>query len=200
MQNVYEKHDKVIRDANCITNELLANTWLETEYRLDVCRANNGAHIQRYCAHKFCRFPVYENERTYLLSYSFAPWCKIFFEKLTDTQLVKEQIFFTEPEGSLPCLQKPASGPYPEPAESSSPIYPYLPKVHLNVILPPMTRPSQWSLTFGPQPQNLLNTLSLIFVLFLAPYAYNSVLSSALFVHSIHMFFPCFPMCGSPFS
>jgi hypothetical protein len=25
-----------------------------------------------------------------------------------------------EPEGSLPCLQKPATGPYPEPAESSS--------------------------------------------------------------------------------
>jgi hypothetical protein len=25
------------------------------------------------------------------------------------------------PEGSLPGLQKPATGPYPEPAESSSP-------------------------------------------------------------------------------
>jgi hypothetical protein len=29
--------------------------------------------------------------------------------------------FFMEPEGSLPCLQKPAIGPYPEPAQSSSP-------------------------------------------------------------------------------
>jgi hypothetical protein len=29
--------------------------------------------------------------------------------------------FFMEPEGSLPCSQKPATGPYPEPAESSSP-------------------------------------------------------------------------------
>jgi hypothetical protein len=26
-----------------------------------------------------------------------------------------------EPEGSSPCSQKPATGPYPEPAESSSP-------------------------------------------------------------------------------
>jgi hypothetical protein len=29
--------------------------------------------------------------------------------------------FLTEPEGSSPCSQKPATGPYPEPAESSLP-------------------------------------------------------------------------------
>jgi hypothetical protein len=45
-----------------------------------------------------------------------------------------------EPEGSLPCLHKSATGPYPESAESSSPNDPYLPKVHLNVILPPTPR------------------------------------------------------------
>jgi len=28
--------------------------------------------------------------------------------------------FFMEHEGSLPCSQKPSSGPYPEPDESSS--------------------------------------------------------------------------------
>jgi hypothetical protein len=32
-----------------------------------------------------------------------------------------------ELEGSLPCLQKPAIGPYPEPAESSSPHRPLSP-------------------------------------------------------------------------
>jgi hypothetical protein len=38
------------------------------------------------------------------------------------TQLIKKYpTFFMEPEGSLPCLQKPATKPYPEPAESSSP-------------------------------------------------------------------------------
>jgi hypothetical protein len=30
--------------------------------------------------------------------------------------------FLTEPEGSSPRSQKPATGPYPEPAESSSPL------------------------------------------------------------------------------
>jgi hypothetical protein len=39
------------------------------------------------------------------------------FEKLIVTQLVKKYpVFFMEPEGSLPCSQKPATGPYPEPA------------------------------------------------------------------------------------
>jgi hypothetical protein len=34
----------------------------------------------------------------------------------------------------------------------------YLPKVHLNVILLPTPRPSQWSLAFGPPNQNSVNT------------------------------------------
>jgi len=33
----------------------------------------------------------------------------------------KYPAFFMKPEGSLPCSQKHATGPYPEPAESSSP-------------------------------------------------------------------------------
>jgi hypothetical protein len=58
----------------------------------------------------------------YLLTYLFIPLCRIFFEKLMVTQLVKQQpAFFMEPEVSLPCSQKPATGPYSEPAESSSP-------------------------------------------------------------------------------
>jgi hypothetical protein len=54
---------------------------------------------------------------------------------------------FMEPEGSSPCSQKFAIGPYPEPAKSNLSIDPYLPKVHLNVILPPTPRSSQWYLT-----------------------------------------------------
>jgi hypothetical protein len=37
-------------------------------------------------------------------------------------------------------------------------IYPCLPKVHLNVILPPTPRSSQRSLTFGPPKQDPVNT------------------------------------------
>jgi hypothetical protein len=36
-----------------------------------------------------------------------------------------------EPEGSLPCSHKPATGPSPEPVEYSSP-HRYLPKVDLH--------------------------------------------------------------------
>jgi hypothetical protein len=41
-----------------------------------------------------------------------TPWSRIFLEKLTVTQLVKEL------EDSLPCPQEPATSPYPEPDES----------------------------------------------------------------------------------
>jgi hypothetical protein len=55
-----------------------------------------------------------------------------------------------EPEGSLPRSQKPATGPYPIQPNPVLPIGSYLPKVHLNVIFPPMPSSSQWSLSFGP--------------------------------------------------
>jgi hypothetical protein len=57
---------------------------------------------------------------TYLLTHSLHG-VGYFFEKLLLIQLVKEYpTFFMEPDDSLPCSQKPATGPYPEPTESSS--------------------------------------------------------------------------------
>jgi len=31
--------DRIVRAAECVTNEILAITWRETEYHLDVCHA-----------------------------------------------------------------------------------------------------------------------------------------------------------------
>jgi len=57
----------------------------------------------------------------YSLTQSLTPWCRILFEKLIVTQLIKKYpAMFKEPEGSSPCSQKPADGPHSEPAESSS--------------------------------------------------------------------------------
>jgi len=36
----------VIRATVCVTNEMLANTWQETEYHLNVCCVTNGAHTE----------------------------------------------------------------------------------------------------------------------------------------------------------
>jgi hypothetical protein len=57
----------------------------------------------------------------YLLTYLLTSWRRILFEKLVVSQLVKQPAFCMKPVGSFPCSQKPTTGPYPEPAESSSP-------------------------------------------------------------------------------
>jgi hypothetical protein len=72
-----------------------------------------------------------------------TPWCRI-FEKLIVTQLIKKYPFFVEPEGSLPCSKIPPLDPILSQTNPFRPIDPYLPKIHLNVILPPTPRSSQW--------------------------------------------------------
>jgi hypothetical protein len=48
-----------------------------------------------------------------------TPWGRVLLQKLTVTQLVEKFPAFTEPEGSLPCSKQPATGPYPDPDETS---------------------------------------------------------------------------------
>jgi hypothetical protein len=49
MQTVNKLSDRIIRAA---TNQMLANTWQETEYCLDMCCATNSPHVDIYLAHK----------------------------------------------------------------------------------------------------------------------------------------------------
>jgi hypothetical protein len=42
---------RIIEAAELITPHMLTNTWQELKYRLDICRATTGAHIEAYgCA------------------------------------------------------------------------------------------------------------------------------------------------------
>jgi hypothetical protein len=85
----------------------------------------------------YWNFTVTACNPTYLLT----PWCRILFEKLIVTQLVKKYpAFLRNPKvhhrvHKSPPLDPILSQPYPV-----RPIDPYLPKVHLNVILPPTPR------------------------------------------------------------
>jgi len=48
VQNVNKLRYRIVRSAQCVTNEELTLTWTETEYRLDACSATNGAHSEIY--------------------------------------------------------------------------------------------------------------------------------------------------------
>ena len=42
------RHNSDNDELELITLHMLNNTWQELEYRLDVCRATTGAHIEVY--------------------------------------------------------------------------------------------------------------------------------------------------------
>ena len=48
MVDLENLHRIIVAACGTVTPEMLQNTWRELEYRLDVCRATRGAHIEIY--------------------------------------------------------------------------------------------------------------------------------------------------------
>jgi hypothetical protein len=40
--------ERIIEAVELITPHMLINTWQQLEYRLDICRATTGTHIEVY--------------------------------------------------------------------------------------------------------------------------------------------------------
>jgi hypothetical protein len=94
-----------------------------------------------------------------LLTYLLSPWCRILFEKLIVTHLVKKYpAFLWNPKVHYRVHKSPPLDPILSQPNPVRPIHPHLPKVQLNVILLPTSRSFQWSLTFGLPNQNPVNT------------------------------------------
>jgi hypothetical protein len=48
VQDVADLRQRIAEAVQLITPHVLINTWQELEYRLDICRATAGAHIEVY--------------------------------------------------------------------------------------------------------------------------------------------------------
>jgi hypothetical protein len=48
IRDVVELRRKITDVIRTITSDKLNNTWAEIEYRLDILRATNGAHVEVY--------------------------------------------------------------------------------------------------------------------------------------------------------
>jgi len=48
MRDLQHMKDRICADIETVTPEMLSRVWEETKYRLDICRATNGAHIELY--------------------------------------------------------------------------------------------------------------------------------------------------------
>jgi hypothetical protein len=110
---------------------------------------------------------------TYLLTHSMVQ--DIIWKADCHSARQKISRFLTEPEGSSPCSQKPATRPYPEPTEFSSPHRSLSPQGPFHVILPPTPMSSQWSLAFGTPNQNPVSTSPLTHAWHMSSYRWGSV-------------------------
>jgi len=48
VRDLADLRQSIIEAVELITTHKLINTWQELEYRLDICRATTGAHIEMY--------------------------------------------------------------------------------------------------------------------------------------------------------
>ena len=48
VRDLADLRQRIIEAVERITPHMLINTWKELEYRLDICRATTGAHIEVY--------------------------------------------------------------------------------------------------------------------------------------------------------
>ena len=47
-RDLADLRQRIIEAVELVTHHILINRWQELEYRLDICRATTGAHIEVY--------------------------------------------------------------------------------------------------------------------------------------------------------
>ena len=48
IQDISHLWERIVAAGGTVTPDTLLNSWREVKYRLEVCRATNGSHVEAY--------------------------------------------------------------------------------------------------------------------------------------------------------
>jgi hypothetical protein len=127
------------------TRYLTVNMKADWDYKKNGNRKKGNKEVVAACV--FASMEEMHCVLKVTVTYLVTPWSRVLLEKLTGLQLLKKFPVFYRTQRFFAALTKPATGPYPEPDQSSPWPPTHFLEVHRNIILLFAPGSSKWPLS-----------------------------------------------------